>query len=683
MLIISVLWWGSSRVIEGSFERQAEGWINKLDELATPLYTSEDKSYFHETVDYLRNFPEVASVQYYTAQGDEMVAEYYRNGDPEGKQTAFRHSSKELAELMITDRDSKPQLLHNGDASSIFHISEPIWIKSVASNGMFDFSLDEPEEETIKVIGVLRVGLDYSRYQRDLESMVLWGSALIIFLLVIAAYIGRILIRWALRPLRQLEEPLNRLANGETDVEVVSSGDREIVQIAKVLNTTIGALREHDETLRRMANHDPLTGLINRNYFQEQLELELKRIGRDGGSSALFFIDLDRFKFINDTYGHAAGDRLLVAVSNLLKHRMREGDLIGRFGGDEFVALVHRVDRKQAGEVAADLIRLMQEFKFHEAGDTLHIQFSVGVTVFDNALLTAHDVLLQADAAVHEAKNYGRNCFQIYESSEDNKVIAHDYGWHERITRVLEEQSLILYYQPLMTLGDAVERVCEVLLRMPDGKQNLLIPAAFFPAAERFGLMAEVDRQVIRKAAQWLTSLSEKDVVLSINLSFQSFEEKQQLDEYLVEIFSEFDINPRQFIFEIDEAVAVRHSEKVRPLMEKINNLGCQFAVDNFGAGYASFNYLKHCPVHRLNIDRMLIENLAQEPVHQIIVRAIVEAAHALGKQTVAKYVQDDLSLRLLKQFGVDYAQGNFLCEALPVKEKSSPELSVVRGGLS
>ncbi len=677
VLLIGSLWLGSAKVIEGSFQRQGEGWIKKLDELATPLYASDDKEYFAETVDYLKNFPELASVQYYDETGNKLVAEYYRNTDGSG--SPYRFSAKEIASLHVIDAGNKPQLFSNSDDSSVFHISAPIWIKSVVSDGMFDFSLDEPANESVNVIGILRVGLDYSRYQKDLESKVLQGSVLIILLLAVAAYIGRILIRWALRPLLQLEEPLNRLAQGETDVEVQSSGDREIAQIGKVLNSTISALKERDETLRRMANHDPLTGLINRNYFREQVEIELKRIGRDGGSSALFFIDLDRFKFINDTYGHAAGDRLLVAVSNLLKQRMREGDLVGRFGGDEFTALVHQVDRQQAREIAADLLKLMQEFQFHEAGEPLRIFFSIGISIFDNALLTAHDVFLQADAAVHEAKGRGRNRYHLYEAADDKGVAARDHGWHERISKVLEEQSLLLYYQPLMGLSEKAERVCEVLLRMPDDNHDVLLPAAFFPAAERFGLMAEVDRQVIRKAAQWLDSLSERGVVLSVNLSLQSFDEEQQLAEYLANIFEEYAINTRQFMFEIDEAVAVRHSEKIRPVVERINLLGCRFAVDNFGAGYASFEYLKHTPVDCLNIDRALIEGLVQEPVNQITVRAIVEAAQLLGKKTVAKFVQDEMTLQQLKKFGVDYAQGNFLCEALPIEEKAAPRLSVVK----
>ncbi len=681
MLVIGSLWWGSTKVIEGSFQRQGEGWIKKLDELATPLYASDDKEYFAETVDYLKNFPEISSVQYFDESGSKIIAEYYR--DPSHKPTNFTFSAEEIARLHVIDASNKPQLFRSSEESSVFHISAPIWIKSVVSDGMFDFSLDEPGDEAIEVIGILRVGLDYASYQRELESNILLGSGLIILLLVIAAYIGRVLIRWALRPLLQLEEPLNRLARGETDVEVESCGDREIAQIGKVLNATISALKERDETLRRMANHDSLTGLINRNYFTQKVEEELQRIGREGGSSALFFIDLDRFKFINDTYGHAAGDRLLVAVAKLLKHRMREGDLIGRFGGDEFTALVHRVDRHKAKEIAADLLKLMQEFQFHEAGESLRILFSIGITVFDSTPQTAHEVFLQADAAVHEAKARGRNGYHLFEAADKSTLSSRDHGWHKRISQMLEQQNLVLYYQPLMGLAEGRGRLCEVLLRMPDGTHDLLLPSAFFPAAERFGLMAELDRQVIHKAAQWLSGLSEKDVTLSINLSLQSFEKEEQLEEYLADVFEEFGVDTRQFIFEVDESVAVRNSEKMRPLMERISAMGCRFAIDNFGAGYASFEYLKYCPVQCLNIDRSLIEGLSQEPVNQITVRAMIEAAQLLGMQTVAKFVQDELTLQQLKKMGVDYAQGNFLCEALPIEEKAAPRLSLVRSTFS
>ena len=677
ILVIGSLWWGSSKVIEGSFQRQGDGWIKKLDELATPLYASDDKGYFDEMVNYLRNFPEIASVQYFDGEGRSLIAGYYRDGD-EGA-SPFHFSDQEVARLRTTDTRAKPQLFTASDDSSVFHISAPIWIKSVLSDGMFDFSLDEPVPETVEVVGILRVGLDYSRYQKELESNVLLGSSLIVLLLVIAAYIGRILIRWALRPLLQLEEPLNRLAQGETDVEVESSGDREIAQIGRVLNTTISALKERDEKLRRLANHDPLTGLVNRNYFSSKLEMELRRIGREGGSSALFFIDLDRFKFINDTYGHAAGDRLLIAVAQLLKQRMRDGDLVARFGGDEFTALVHRVDRLQAREIANSLLKLMQEFQFHEAGESLRIYFSIGITVFDSALHTVHDLLLQADNAVHEAKGRGRNCYHLYDLASDRGVPVRDHGWYERINRMLKEESLLLYYQPLMGLSEGSERICEVLLRMPDGRHDVLLPSAFFPAAERFGLMAELDRFVIRKAAQWLVGIKEREVVLSVNLSLQSFDEVECLEEYLAEIFEQYAIDTRQFIFEVDELVVMRNREKINPVIERITTMGCRFAIDNFGAGYASFDYIKHCPVHCVNIDRSLIENLMQEKLDQITVRAIVEASQLLGKQTVAKFVPDELTLHQLKRYGVDYAQGNFVCEALPIEQAQVPRLSLVK----
>ncbi len=675
MLTIGTLWWGTTKVIEDSFQRQGEGWIKKLDELATPLYTSEEKNYFAETVDYLKNFPEISSVEYFDELGEQVIAEYHRSANTDG---SYRFSEPELQLLRDTSSSVKPQLFGSSESSSVFHISAPIWVKSVKSDGMYNFSLDEPINEAVQIMGILRVGLDYSHYQKDLQANVLYGSALIILLLSLAALAGRVLVRWALRPLLQLEEPLNKLAQGETNVVVESGGDREIAKIGKVLNTTISALKERDETLRRIANHDALTDLLNRNYFTEKLESELQRIGREGGSSALLFIDLDRFKFINDTYGHVAGDRLLIEVANLLKHRMRDGDLISRFGGDEFVALVYKVNQRKAREIAESLLNLMREFHFHEAGETLQIFFSIGITVFDSGLQTSHDVFMQADAAVREAKKEGRNRYHLFDSKLDGAVVYKDQGWHSRISQMLQEQDLLLYYQPLKGLHSAEERICEVLPRMYGSAQELLLPSAFFPAAERYGLMSEVDKLVIRKAAQWLAGIEDKQLVLSVNLSQQTIE-GEWLEESLPGIFAEYGLTGSHFIFEIAEAVLLRNSEKVHRIIRALKEYGCRFAVDDYGSGFASFNYLKQYQIDMLKINHLLIEKLAGDPVAQVSVNSIVEVAKLLNMQTVAKFVPDDLTLHTLNKMGVNYAQGNFFCEAMPTSSRKSPDFSLVR----
>ena len=676
VLVIMALWYATSVVIEGSLRDQGEGWVSKLDELGTPLYASEEPARLSEIISDLHKFPEIAAMQYLDAGGKQIVASYVKQNTQASSFPPLDATA--LKRLSLTDGASKPLLYEKGIKQQI-RISAPIWIKSIPSDGMLGFSLENPGQEKIKVIGFLSVILDYSHYYQELNSTLKSASLVIALLMLLAAVVGRVLIRWALAPLGKLEVPLTRLANGETDVTVESSGDREIAQIGMALNTTISALRERDETLRRMANHDALTGLINRNCFTEELEREVARIADGGGSSALFFIDLDRFKFINDTYGHAAGDRLLIQIADLLSTRMREGDRVARFGGDEFTALVPNVGPKGAREIAASLIELMRQFEFHEGGDVLRIHFSIGVALINDGELSAHDYILQADAAVHQAKEAGRNGFHLFEAG---MKVDHDEihgGWYERLHEAIEGQQLRLYYQPLLCLREQGEEIYEVLLRLPDLQKGVIAPHAFFPSAERFGLMSAIDRQVIRKAAQSLKLQDAAESVLSINLSSEIFQEEDFVD-FLEGVFSDSGLAPRRFIFEVSEQLAMRHIEQLKPLFQRLNGLGCRLAIDDFGSGFASFKYLKHIPVQCIKIDGALIERLLGDRVDQITVRSIAESATELGIETVAKFVPDETTLKLLQGMGVGYAQGDYLCKAGPeLGGKQIPRLKVVK----
>ena len=676
VLVIVALWLATSVVIENSLRDQGEGWLSKLDELGTPLYTTDNPAQLSETISDLHKFHEVASVKYFDASGGKVIAHYEKQNTAISSFPPLDGPMQE--QLRVTAGGIKPLLYEKGKSQQI-RLSAPIWIKSIPSDGMLDFSLEAPPREKTQVIGFLSVVLDYSYLYHQLNITLRNASIVIALLMLLAAVIGRVMVRWALTPLSNLEIPLTRLANGETDVTVESSGDREIAKIGMALNTTISAIKERDETLRRMANHDALTGLVNRTYFTEQLEREIGRIGAQGGSSALFFIDLDRFKFINDTYGHAAGDRLLSQVAELLKQRMREGDLVARFGGDEFTALLPRVNAHGAREIAASLIELMRGFEFHEGGEVQRIHFSIGVALINDGELTAHDYILQADSAVHAAKSAGRNGFHFFEPDEKYSHEQLNGGWYERLRKAINGEQLRLFYQPLLGLRDQGEVVYEVLLRLPDAQNGVIAPGAFFPAAERFGLMSEIDRQVIRKAAEALQQTSMKDSVLSINLSSEIFQE-EGFAEFLEDVFADSGLDTRRFIFEVSEQMAMRHIEQLKPLFERLEALGCRLAIDDFGSGFASFKYLKHIPVEWIKIDGTLIERLKGDRVDQITVRSIVEAASELGVETVAKYVPDEATLRILQGMGVGYAQGDYLCKAGPeMSREKMPQLKLVK----
>lgn len=666
VLVIVALWIATNLVIENSVRHQGEAWIAKLDELGIPIYATDDPARLKEAISYLRNFPEIARAQYLDDRGTEIIAQYSRK---KGSIDDFAPLSADVIQkLARTDVERKTLLYANGKNSQM-RISSPIWIKSIANDGMIDYSLKNKSGEKIETIGFIDIVLDYSKITSDLNRNLFYASMLIAVIMIAAAFVARAMVRWALLPLSELEEPLTRLANGETDVTVHSSGDKEIARIGMALNTTISALKERDEALRRMANHDSLTGLINRKYFIERLEQEVGRIARGGPSAALFFFDLDRFKYINDTYGHDAGDRLLIQISNLLTQRMRDYDLVARFGGDEFTLLAYDVDLKSAQEIAESFIAQMSEFTFHEGGDVLKIHFSIGITIIDDGSHTAQDYLKEADAAVHQSKARGRNCYSNFVRDTQNIGEESDIGWHERLQEALLKHQAILYYQPLYGLKGQSEHVHEVLLRLPGVKQQVISPGAFIPAAERFGLMSEFDSQVIGMAAQVLAELKNPQAALSVNLSEQ-FMAKGNIPEFLEEIVSAHHIMPGQFIFELSERYIVRNIEKLQSIIAELTQRGYRFAIDDFGAGFGSFNYIKHFPVHFLKIDGALIEHITEDNIARVTVRAVVEVAAELSMQTIAKNVADEAGFTLLRKLGVDFVQGNHI--AVP-----SPQLSI------
>ncbi len=662
LLVIAAIWFATNLVIESSVRDQGKGWVQKLDELGTPIYATNNPSQLKQIIGYLRNFPEIAQAKYLDEYGKEVRAEYTRK---DGLISDFPLLTDEnIRRLSRSQAVEKPMQFDKGGDSQM-RIIAPIYVKSISSDGMIDYSLDSKSREKVETIGFVEVVLDYSKVSSELNRNILYASMLIALMMLAVAFVMRITVRWALMPLSELEEPLTRLANGETDITVTTSGDKEIARIGAALNTTINALRERDEALRRMVDHDGLTGLVNRAYFAERLEQEVKRISRNGGSSALFFFDLDRFKNINDTYGHAAGDRLLIQVAKQLTPRIREHDVFARYGGDEFTLLAYNVDREHVREIAESFIALMREFTFFEAGDAIKIYFSIGVTLINNATLSAHEYLKEADTAVHQAKMHGRNCFSMFDRGTQSAVAETGVGWHELLQEVLRKKQVILYFQPIAGLKDQRDSICEVLLRLPGmeqrgSEQKVLSPGAFLSAAERFGMMPEFDGLVIDKAAQVMEERKDPQLALSVNLSEQFFM-KDDIPAYLEEIVGSHHVEPNRFIFELSQSYISRNIGKLQDILAALTLRGYRFALDDFGADFGAFNYIRKFPVHFLKIDGALVERITTDKIAKATVRAIVEVATELNMQTIAKSVADEACANTLRELGVDYVQGNYI----------------------
>jgi diguanylate cyclase (GGDEF)-like protein len=666
LVVNAGLWWTSTRLIETSLERQAARWVAELDELGTPLFASRRSRHLTVIDDRIKHFPEIAYVRYYDAGGRKALGHYGPERDldippPTDEQLA---RLRQMADAEEGEGETRRLTVPLRLEDNYLRVLAPIRIRSIAQDGMLNFSLKSTPAETVRVIGFLDFGIAAHHYRQEFVQNLINGGVAMALLFGFVLWIGRRLITRALNPLTELQEPLARLARGDTEVTVKSEGDAEIAAISDALNATINAIRRRDETLRDMAERDALTGLVNRASFTRELEQEIARCAA-GASSAVFFVDLDQFKYVNDTLGHAAGDRLLVQVAQLLTSRMRDRDVVSRFGGDEFVILARDVDRAQAAEIAGSLNGLMRDMHVIEGEQVVNVYCSIGITVVDSGRYNVEDVLAQADMACYEAKTRGRNRYHAYEfSAEDRKKIVTDLAWAQQIKTALRGDGFRLVYQPIVRLQPGGEEYHEALLRLRTRDGDWLTPGAFLPVAQRFGLLAEIDRWVLANAIRALGEARRtgRALVFTVNLSGESFEDPG-LPALVESHLRAHGVPGTALILEITEQTAVRHLERAGQLIGSLNALGCRLALDDFGKGFSSFSHLKHLPVNFIKIDGSFIEHLHRNPVDQAMVQSIIQVARALGKTTIAEFVQNEETLGLLRRSGVDFVQGYYLGE--------------------
>ncbi|MBI3546781.1 MAG: EAL domain-containing protein [Gammaproteobacteria bacterium] len=668
-LIVNIgLWWTSSRLIEDNLEKQASRWLMELDDLGTPHYASQSGKHLANIDKRIKNFPEVAFIRYYDITGQKVLGEY---GNRHDLNAAF--ITAEQRDKFSANSAEKNYLIDRSILNGAYmRFIAPVRVRSIRSDGLLNFNLEKDNTENVKIVGYIDLNIDSGYYKEQLVRSMASGSLIIAGLLLFALYFGRRMILRALAPLTKLQVPLARLAKGEIDVNVERPKDVEIAVISDALNATVRALKERDETLRKMAQSDPLTGLVNRSYFMRELEFEMAHVAQDGMQSAIFFIDLDQFKYVNDTLGHAAGDKLLIHVAELLKSRAREADVVSRFGGDEFTVLARRVSRNGAIDLARAFNQIMRDMRVAEGDKIFSVNCSIGIAMIDPGQYTAEEVLSHADMACFAAKSHGRNRYHMYEEDGDSKKkMTVDVGWFQHIKHVIEENKFRLVYQPIVHVADPNKECYEVLLRMPGPHGELVLPSIFLPVALRFGLMVDIDRWVIAHALKALAEfrIAGRSITFCINLSGESLEDSSLLS-LIKEQLLHYQLPPSALIFEITEQSAVRYLNKAQQLIQGLMEMGCRFALDDFGTGFSSFGYLKHLPVDFIKIDGSFVRNMADNATDETMVLAIVQIARSLGKLTIAEFVQDEQTIALLKKAGVDCMQGNFLgvpSERLPL----------------
>ena len=425
--------------------------------------------------------------------------------------------------------------------------------------------------------------------------------------------------------------------------------------------------------LEYLVDHDFLTGLYNRRWFERELAREVERAQRYKTPGAVLVIDLDHFKDINDSLGHKAGDDLLKGVAGLLKQRARRGDVLARLGGDEFALLLPQTPADHAEIVADEIVKTLSRRMAASASQSVVVTASVGVAISDG--LTDTELLAYADLAMYEAKEAGRNRFAVYLPAKGGRErVSARLAEAERIRRTLEEDRLLLYGQPVLDLNTNEIHSYEILVRLPgDRGEEPLLPSAFLYVAERFGLIQAVDGWVVRNAIRLIAEHAHagRQLVLSVNLSGKSISDPKLA--LLVEAaLDETGIDPASLIFELTETAAIASFDQAKIFATRLRNRGCQFALDDFGAGFGSFYYLKNFPFDYIKIDGGFIRGIVSNPMDQLVVQAIVTIAQGLGKKTVAEFVAEMETANLLRTIGVDCAQGYYIAEPRPIREALS-----------
>jgi diguanylate cyclase (GGDEF)-like protein/PAS domain S-box-containing protein len=436
----------------------------------------------------------------------------------------------------------------------------------------------------------------------------------------------------------------------------------------------------HDVTNQRQmqskilfqSRHDELTGLINRSAFDEQLKELLIESREHNKEHALCYLDLDQFKLVNDTCGHAAGDDLLRQLSGLFHSKIRKNDSLARLGGDEFGLLLRECSLEDAQRIAVLFLAIAEEFRFSWQEKSFKIGVSIGLVPITGTSHSPESVLQTADTACYAAKEAGRNRIYLLREQDDEFTRRHiEMQWYSRIPRALDENQFILYAQLIQPItANASDKLhFEILVRLKGESGEIIPPGAFMPAAERYNLANSIDKWVVIHTFRWLElnpAVVERLGLCAINLSGQSLGDPS-FYPFILEQFSQTQIPFDKICFEVTETAAVANLAHAIDFMKKLRALQCSFSLDDFGSGLSSFGYLKALPVDILKIDGLFVRDIVDDPVDLALVRSINEIAHLLGKKTVAEYVENDAILQSLKELGVDYGQGYGISVPMPL----------------
>jgi len=470
------------------------------------------------------------------------------------------------------------------------------------------------------------------------------------------------------RAVERLKQGAAALAAGQVGLQVPAPGHDELTEVAQAFNSMsrrLAELASEQERTRRqlvqLADQDALTGLMNRRRFHDELDQRAQHALRYQRPLSLLFIDVDQFKYVNDTLGHAAGDRFLSGIAALIVGDLRETDLMGRIGGDEFAVLLPETPIEGARLMAQRLLQHLHATDFVVENRRLHGSVSIGIAACPEHGHDVETLLTRADIAMYRAKLNGRDRFHVFNDDDlrIDRQMRDTIYWEERLKRALREDRLTLLYQPIRSLAGPRHEAYEVLLRLVDDNSELIAPGEFLGTAERSGLIEEVDLRVVRLACEMQARCRRagRELRLSINLSGYQFN-NLSVSEAILAVIRETGADPALLTFEITETSALQNIALAEKFIRRLRGLGCRFALDDFGAGFTSLSHLRNIPLDAIKIDGCFVQRLDRSPRDQALVEAVTGMGHALGLEVTAEFVENEATLKLLERMGVDHAQG-------------------------
>ncbi|WP_263832958.1 bifunctional diguanylate cyclase/phosphodiesterase [Sulfurospirillum oryzae] len=515
-------------------------------------------------------------------------------------------------------------------------------------------------------IGYARIILNSQSLEDELSVITNKGLFYIFLAIFTGALFAWFSIRSTTENLNEIADVASSIADQKFDITLpVVEGNDEVAKVSRAFRVMITSIKSYiAELLERemktkwLAQHDSLTGLFNRRMFEQKIEESINEVREKGTTHALLFLDLDKFKVINDSVGHLAGDTLLQQIASLFESSIGENDLLARFGGDEFGIVLRNCDLACAQIKAREIIINVEKFNFTWTNKRYKVGVSIGIVMIDGLIGTALELLSLSDTACYIAKENGVNNLHIMDAKSESFVrLHHEMDWISKIYDAINHNLFVLYIQKIQSLKGEDDHY-EVLIRMKNDEGDVFYPDSFLPSAARYSLMPKIDLWVIETLFRLLRdNKTLASITFAINLSGQSLM-KDDFEGHVEALFDKYHTDGHKIIFEITETSAMSNFKRVTQFINHFKALGCKFSLDDFGTGLSSFAYLKNFRVDYLKIDGSFVRSILEDPIDKVMVESIAQISTLLHLKTVAEYVENEAILDVLKTMNIDYGQG-------------------------